>query len=36
MLRPLSAGLLNAAALMSGVVTLPQISKKREVAFKEE
>jgi TctA family transporter len=34
--RPLSAGLLIAAALMIVVVTLPQISKKREVAFKEE
>jgi TctA family transporter len=34
--RPLSAGLLIAAALMIVVVTLPQIRKKREVAFKEE
>ncbi|MGH8796102.1 MAG: tripartite tricarboxylate transporter permease [Caldimonas sp.] len=34
--RPLSAGLLVAAALMIVVVTLPSIRKKREVAFKEE
>ena len=34
--RPLSAGLLLAAVLMIVVVTLPQIRKKREVAFKEE
>ena len=34
--RPLSAGLLAAALLMIGVVTLPAIRKKREVAFKEE
>jgi putative tricarboxylic transport membrane protein len=34
--RPLSAGLLIAAGLMLVVVALPQISKKREVAFKEE
>ena len=34
--RPLSAGLLAAAALMVVVVTLPSINKKREVAFKEE
>jgi len=34
--RPLSAGLLIAAALMIVVVTLPQISRKREVAFKDE
>jgi putative tricarboxylic transport membrane protein len=31
--RPLSAGLLAAAALMIVIVTLPAISKKREVAF---
>jgi len=34
--RPLSAGLLIAAALMIVVVAMPQISKKREVAFKDE
>jgi TctA family transporter len=34
--RPLSAGLLIAAALMIVVVMLPQIRQKREVAFKEE
>jgi TctA family transporter len=34
--RPLSAGLLAAAALMIVAVTLPTISSKREVAFKEE
>jgi putative tricarboxylic transport membrane protein len=34
--RPLSAGLLIAAALMVVVVTLPAISKKREVTFLEE
>ncbi len=34
--RPLSAGLLAAAALMVIIVLLPSISKKREVAFKEE
>jgi len=34
--RPLSAGLLVAAALMIVVVMLPQIRQKREVAFKEE
>ena len=34
--RPLSAGLLIAAALMIFAVTLPTISSKREVAFKEE
>ena len=36
MTRPLSAGLLIAAALMIVVVTLPAIRKKREVAFKED
>ena len=34
--RPLSAGLLIAAALMILVVSLPSIRSKREVAFKEE
>ena len=34
--RPLSAGLLAAAALMIVVVMLPSISKKREVTFQEE
>ena len=34
--RPLSAGLLIAAALMIVVVMLPSISKKREEAFVEE
>jgi len=34
--RPLSAGLLIAAALMIVVVTLPQIKQKREVAFAED
>jgi TctA family transporter len=34
--RPLSAGLLIAAALMVIVVMLPTIKSKREVAFKEE
>jgi putative tricarboxylic transport membrane protein len=34
--RPLSAGLLIAAALMIVVVTLPSIKKKRQEAFKEE
>src|SRR5436190_5938245 len=34
--RPLSAGLLIAAALMVVVVMLPSISKKREVTFQEE
>src|SRR3954464_5159239 len=34
--RPLSAGLLVAAALMVVVVTLPQIKQKREVAFAED
>jgi TctA family transporter len=34
--RPLSAGLLAAAALMVIVVSLPSIKKKREVAFQEE
>ena len=33
--RPLSAGLLIAAALMIVVVTLPSIKKKREEAFQE-
>jgi len=36
MTRPLSAGLLIAAALMVVVVMLPSIKKKREVAFQEE
>ncbi|WP_372529273.1 tripartite tricarboxylate transporter permease [Piscinibacter sp.] len=36
MTRPLSAGLLIAAALMVVVVMLPTISKKREVAFVED
>ncbi len=36
MTRPLSAGLLIAAALMVVVVTLPSIKKKREVAFQED
>jgi len=35
MTRPLSAGLLIAAALMILVVTLPAIRKKREVAFQD-
>ncbi len=34
--RPLSAGLLAAAAMLIVVVTLPAIKKKREVAFLEE
>jgi len=34
--RPLSAGLLAAAALMIVAVTLPTIRSKREVAFQEE
>ena len=34
--RPLSSGLLIAAALMIVVVTLPAIKKKREVAFHED
>jgi TctA family transporter len=34
--RPLSAGLLAAAALMIVVVMLPSISKKREATFQEE
>jgi putative tricarboxylic transport membrane protein len=36
MIRPLSAGLLIAAALMIVVVMLPSIKTKREVAFQEE
>jgi putative tricarboxylic transport membrane protein len=36
MTRPLSAGLLIAAALMIVVVMLPSIKKKREVAFTED
>jgi TctA family transporter len=36
MTRPLSAGLLVAAALMIVVVALPSIKAKREVAFQEE
>ena len=34
--RPLSAGLLIAAALMIVVVMLPSIKSKREEAFQEE
>jgi TctA family transporter len=34
--RPLSAGLLIAAALMVVVVMLPSIRAKREVAFQED
>ena len=34
--RPLSSGLLVAAALLVVIVLLPAISKKREVAFQEE
>ena len=34
--RPLSAGLLAAAALMIIVVSLPSIKNKREEAFHEE
>ena len=34
--RPLSAGLLAAAALLIIIVSLPAISKKREVAFTED
>jgi TctA family transporter len=34
--RPLSAGLLAAAALMVVIVMLPSISKKREATFQEE
>jgi len=34
--RPLSSGLLIAAALMIVVVSLPSISKRREVAFAED
>jgi TctA family transporter len=36
MTRPLSAGLLIAAALMIVVVMLPSIKNKREEAFQEE
>ena len=36
MTRPLSAGLLIAAALMIVVVMLPSIKAKREEAFQEE
>jgi len=36
MVRPLSAGLLIAAALLIVVVTLPAIRRKREVAFQED
>ena len=36
MTRPLSAGLLIAAALMIEIVMLPSIKAKREVAFQEE
>jgi TctA family transporter len=36
MVRPLSAGLLIAAALMVVVVMLPSVKKKREIAFVEE
>ncbi|MBC7954243.1 MAG: tripartite tricarboxylate transporter permease [Cytophagales bacterium] len=36
MVRPLSAGLLIAAALMVVIVMLPSVKKKREVAFVEE
>jgi TctA family transporter len=36
MTRPLSAGLLAAAALMILVVALPSIRNKREEAFQEE
>ena len=36
MTRPLSAGLLIAAALMVVIVMLPSIKSKREVAFKED
>ena len=35
MTRPLSAGLLIAAALMIVVVTLPSIKNRREEAFKD-
>jgi TctA family transporter len=34
--RPLSSGLLIAAALLIVVVTLPSIRTKREVAFQED
>jgi TctA family transporter len=34
--RPLSAGLLAAAALLIVIVMLPSISKKREATFQEE
>ena len=34
--RPLSAGLLIAAALLIVIVTLPSIRQKREVAFSED
>ena len=34
--RPLSSGLLIAAALLVVIVSLPAISKKREVAFAED
>ncbi len=34
--RPLSTGLLIAAALLIVIVTLPAIRTRREVAFKEE
>ena len=34
--RPLSAGLLAAAALMVVVVMLPSISKKREATFQQD
>ncbi len=36
MVRPLSAGLLIAAALMVVIVMLPSVKKKREVAFVED
>jgi putative tricarboxylic transport membrane protein len=34
--RPLSAGLLAAAALLIVIVSLPSIKQKREVAFSED
>ena len=34
--RPLSAGLLIASVLLIVIVTLPSISKKREVAFSDD
>jgi putative tricarboxylic transport membrane protein len=34
--RPLSAGLLVAAALLLGIVLLPSIKAKREEAFVED